>query len=133
VPYNPYLSRKYRAHINVEVCASVQAVKYIHKYIYKGGDRATLRVDQADNDEISQYLHGRYVGPSEALWWLFEYPVHEEYPPVIHLPIHLPSQQPVYFDSDISSQELPGCIRVHKLTAYRGGTQTRLLAARAHK
>ena len=56
VPYNPYLSRRYRAHINVEVCASVQAVKYIHKYIYKGGDRATLRVDQVDNDEISQYL-----------------------------------------------------------------------------
>jgi hypothetical protein len=63
-------------------------------------------VDQADNDEISQYLHGRYVGPSEALWRLFEYPVHEEYPPVIHLPVYLPSQQPVYFNSDISSQEL---------------------------
>ena len=56
VPYNPYLSRKYRAHINVEVYASVRAVKYIHKYIYKGGDRATVRVEQADNDEISQYL-----------------------------------------------------------------------------
>ena len=73
VPYNSDLSRKYRAHINVEVCASVQAVKYIHKYIYKGGDRPTLRVDQADNDEISQYLHSRCIGPSEALWRLFEY------------------------------------------------------------
>ena len=42
VPYNPYLSCKYEAHINVEVCATVKAVKYIHKYIYKGIDRATV-------------------------------------------------------------------------------------------
>ena len=66
VPYSPYLSRKYRAHVNVEVCASVRAVKYIHKYIYKGNDRTTVRVDGGD-DEISQYLQGRYVGPSEAV------------------------------------------------------------------
>ena len=65
VPYNPYLSRKYRAHINVEVCASVRAVKYIHKYIYKGNDRTTVELGQ--NDEITQYLHGRYIGPSEAV------------------------------------------------------------------
>jgi len=34
VPYNPYLRRCYQPNINVEVCASVQAIKYIHKYIY---------------------------------------------------------------------------------------------------
>jgi len=36
VPHNPYLFAKYNCHINVEVCASVKAIKYIHKYIYKG-------------------------------------------------------------------------------------------------
>ena len=38
VPYSPYLSAKYGCHINVEVCASVESVKFIHKYIYKGHD-----------------------------------------------------------------------------------------------
>lgn len=52
VPYNPYLTRKYNAHINVEVCASLMAVKYIHKYIYKGDDRTTLQL-QNDPDEIA--------------------------------------------------------------------------------
>ena len=42
VPHNPYLSRKYNAHINVEVYPSVRTVKYIHKYIYKGTDTALL-------------------------------------------------------------------------------------------
>ena len=36
VPYNKGLLLKYNAHINVEVCTSVQCVKYIYKYIYKG-------------------------------------------------------------------------------------------------
>jgi hypothetical protein len=29
--------------------------------------------------------------------------MHEEYPPVIQLAVHLPGQQPVYFDLDIST------------------------------
>jgi hypothetical protein len=45
IPYNPYLSTKYDCHINVEICSSVMVVKYIHKYIYKGPDQATLQVD----------------------------------------------------------------------------------------
>src|SRR6201999_1334382 len=31
VPYCPYFSLKYNAHINCEVCFSIKAVKYIHK------------------------------------------------------------------------------------------------------
>ena len=106
VPYNPYLSWKYRAHINVEVCASIHAVKYIHKYIYKGSDRATLQVAMEDADEIKRYLQGRYIGPTEAVWRLFEFAMHEETPPVIHLAIHLPGEQSVYFPEDANSEEI---------------------------
>ena len=42
VPYNPYLLTKYDCHINVEICNSVSSVKYLHKYIYKGHDRARI-------------------------------------------------------------------------------------------
>ncbi|GBM51868.1 hypothetical protein AVEN_239962-1 [Araneus ventricosus] len=40
VPYNPWLLKKFNAHINVEVCASVKSVKYLYKYVYKGRDAA---------------------------------------------------------------------------------------------
>ncbi len=75
VLYNPYLLQKYRSHINVEVCASVQAIKYIHKYVYKGTDRTTVAVT-ATNDEITRYVHARYVSPCEAIWRLFEFSIH---------------------------------------------------------
>ncbi len=36
--YNSYLTRKYSAHINVEICESIQIIKYVHKYMYKEED-----------------------------------------------------------------------------------------------
>jgi hypothetical protein len=37
---------KYDAHINVEVCNNIRAVKYLFKYIYKGHDRATVEISR---------------------------------------------------------------------------------------
>ena len=49
VYHSPYLTSRY---INVEICASIHAIKYISKYIYKGPDRTTLRLDSND-DEVN--------------------------------------------------------------------------------
>ena len=38
VPYNPYLLTKFNFHINVEICSTIKAIKYLYKYIYKGHD-----------------------------------------------------------------------------------------------
>ena len=105
VPYNPYLSGKYKAHINVEVCGSVQAIKYINKYIYKGPDRTTVELGQ-ENDEIKKYLSGRYISPVEAVWRISEFPMHEEDPTVYQLPVHLPGQQAVYFKPNSTREEI---------------------------
>jgi hypothetical protein len=118
VPYNPFLCRKYNAHINVEICASVRMVKYIHKYIYKGTDRSTVRISglpmgeapthqvAAENDKIAQHLQGHYIGPCEAMWRLFEFPVHEEFPNVVQLAVHLPGMEPIYFAADVNPDEI---------------------------
>ncbi len=76
VPHNVYLLTKYDAHINVEVCNNIRAVKYLFKYVYKGHDRATVEIShQSDNategnvvdtDEIKKYLDRRYVSASEV-------------------------------------------------------------------
>ena len=109
VPYNPYLTRKYNAHINVEICAIVKAVKYIHKYIYKGSDKATVEIrGQNGLNEVEMHLQARYVSPAEAIVQLFEFPVHEEFPPVTRLPVHLEGQQPVYFGDNATADQLAG-------------------------
>ncbi|GJE95688.1 ATP-dependent DNA helicase [Phanerochaete sordida] len=97
VPYSPYLSAKYDCHINVECAFSVGSVKYIHKYIFKGHDCATMEI-HAQNDEIKQFLEGRYIGPSEAAWRIFHFALHREYPNVVRLQVHLPGQHMVVFD-----------------------------------
>lgn len=97
VPHSPVLSRCFSAHINVEYCHSVKAIKYITKYVNKGNDRATFTV-QNDCNEIEKYINGRYLSTSEAFWRIFELPIHERYPAVIHLAVHLENGQRVYFN-----------------------------------
>lgn len=73
VPYNPYLSARYECHINVEVCTSILAVKYLFKYVYKGHDRANVALCPAgtDIDEVQAYEDARYVASSEGRFcWL---------------------------------------------------------------
>ncbi len=92
VPHNVYLSIKYDAHINVEVCNNIRAVKYLFKYVYKGHDRVTIEISrQSDNaternvvetDEIKKYLDCRYVSASEAAWRIFKFHMHEQFPTV---------------------------------------------------
>lgn len=69
VSHNLYLTAKYNAHINVEICNQVNYVKYIYKYIYKGHDRA--QADLGNNDlqnEVKNFLDARYVSAAEACW-----------------------------------------------------------------
>ncbi|XP_074265962.1 uncharacterized protein LOC141588417 [Silene latifolia] len=43
VPYNPYLLAMFDCQLNVEVCSSINAVKYLYKYVYKGESYSMLR------------------------------------------------------------------------------------------
>ena len=94
VPYNKILVGKLACHINVEICTSIKAVKYLYKYTYKGPDRACL---EKEVDEITEYLDTRYVTAPEACWRLFEYPMHEKSHVVERLPVHLEKEQQVVF------------------------------------
>jgi hypothetical protein len=119
VPYNPYLLKRYNAHINVEVCTTVSAIKYIHKYIYKGQDLATVRIED-DHDEIDMHIQARYLGPTQAAWQIFGYPVHEEKPSITVLPVHEPGKQPVAWPEGATDEEIREAMESSrsKLMAY---------------
>ena len=100
VAYPPLLLR-YETHCNVEVFSTLHAVKYLHKYIHKGGDRAMTALENPRTvvesldahpdvpavnpdgppqppaeDEIRRYLEGRYISTGEAVWRALEFETH---------------------------------------------------------
>src|SRR6266542_2254871 len=113
VPYNIKLVEKYNAHINIEICNSLLAIKYLYKYIYKGHDRATVtfsqHINRANNqiistnetfDKIKMYLDARYVSSSESIWRIFHYKMHRCTPKVQRLAVHLPNHQMITFSEE---------------------------------
>jgi hypothetical protein len=62
VPHNPWLLLKYEAHINTEVCGSINNVKYLYKYITKGPDMASVGIESGDKqgeNEITNFVSSR--------------------------------------------------------------------------
>ena len=118
IPYSLYLTVKYYIYINVKIYASIKAVKYIYKYIYKGSDRIILQL--IDGDEVNKYLQGRYISPSKAIWRLFKFPVYKEFLFIIQLAVHLLGKQPIYFQPDQFVKEIQQCFKLSysTLTAF---------------
>ena len=90
VPYSPYLSLKYKAHLNVEICVSYGSVKYLYKYVYKGPDMVAYSVlpEAQKEDEILKYQAARFITPPEAMWRIFGFPISSIFPTVERLSIH---------------------------------------------
>lgn len=107
VPYSPILSKAFQAHINVEFCSSIKSIKYICKYIYKGSDLAMFGVtnDNMDIDEIKLYQLGRYISSNEAIWKIYGFNIHERYPAVIHLSVHLENGQRIYYTEENAKEK----------------------------
>ena len=117
------MSLKYNCHINLEICTSVKACKYLYKYCFKGHDRCEVEVvvaapagasgapgapAPADRDEIKEYIDCRYVSSCEACWRLFGFELSNIRPHVVRLAVHLPNGQQVYFQESKLLQLLHG-------------------------
>jgi hypothetical protein len=48
VPYNPFLLRQFNCHINVEICSSINSIKYVTKYVTKGTDQAVFELQHME-------------------------------------------------------------------------------------
>ena len=96
-------------HINHELCMSPLAPKYLFKYVTKGEDRAMVRTEVDENEdivknEIDEYVDLRSVGSSEAAWHVFNFNIAKNYPAVYVLRIHLEDEQHVVFDMETTEQ-----------------------------
>lgn len=140
VPYNPYLLLTFNCHINVEICSTIKAIKYLFKYLYKGPNSAligfktnnnTNNLSQSnisseneecitnnyDYDEIEQYLSTRYVCPPEAMYRLLEFKLYDHSHVIYRLAVHLENEQLVYFKQGSENKLLDSNVNT-TLTAW---------------
>lgn len=96
VPYNPVLLRTFGSHINIEMCNSVKCINYICKNVNKGSDQAAFAIEN-QKVEITMHENGRYISSAEAVCRILSFSIHERYPTVFHLAVHLENGQRVYF------------------------------------
>ncbi|VDM67053.1 unnamed protein product [Strongylus vulgaris] len=63
---------------------------------------AAFRLENENNqlDEVMQYRMGRYINSNEAVWRIFNFKIHERYPSVVHLSVHLENGHRVHFVAD---------------------------------
>ena len=128
IRYNRELCLRFCAHINTEICSQSMLIKYLFKYLVKGPDRVRAvlednvyienfgQINYREIDEIKNYINCRYIAPYEAIWRLYEYPMHHGNPFVQRLSILLPSMQN---DTFHSNQRLDNIIRqpgIQKIT-----------------
>lgn len=70
VPYNAYLLAKFDCHINVEICLTIKAVKYLYKYIYKCHDQISFKLAGPDESstikEIDNFQSARWISALES-------------------------------------------------------------------
>ncbi len=85
--------------------------------MYKGADRTTVGFKCHKNnrtgkkqkiliDEVKQYLDCRYISSIEAVYRLLEYPIHDRYPSVQVLHVHLPNRQWVTFGENSTHEQI---------------------------
>ncbi|XP_073266985.1 uncharacterized protein [Populus alba] len=114
VPYNKELLLRYNAHINVEICCQSLLIKYLFKYVSKGADRCRMVMKKDTDDEIQAYLNCRFICPYEAVWRLFQFPIHSRSPAVERLQVHLPLQHHVFFSGNQSLSSVLGRPGINK-------------------
>ena len=90
-----YFFNKYECHINFEYCGSIAGIKYIYNYLHKGLDNNTV---QEITDEISTFIHGRYISGTETAWRLQEFPIGCRSHSVVRLAVHTENQQQIIFE-----------------------------------
>ena len=73
-PYLLVLLKAFKCHINVELCQTIQAIKYLFKYVHKGSDMAVISLQNPDQppdphqyDQIKKYQMPRYMCTGETI------------------------------------------------------------------
>ncbi len=85
---------------------------------YKGHDKALAElVAKNPDDEIQQFLDSRYVSTSEAFWRIFDFKMHDEFPKICKLQLHLPDAEQIMYKENENPVDI---LNKHHCTTLTG-------------
>jgi hypothetical protein len=101
VPFCMRMLKRFHAHLNVEIAASVAIAAYLFKYIFKGADTADISfVRNGELIDTPEWLRVRYLSACEAAWSACGFHRSRITPTVVILPLSLPGQEHIVVDAD---------------------------------
>jgi hypothetical protein len=128
VAYNPYLSLRFNAHINVEWIGSQQCLDYIYKYIMKGSELAYVRLKSRGREtgvvEFDEWQGAKacYRSAQEAVDRIYSHTQIYKSHTVRCLYVHQPADAVVVFNEGYEADALGQAAFNHEkqstLTAY---------------
>jgi hypothetical protein len=129
VSHNPYLSKRYNCHINVQISTSIKSFKYVFKYVYKGPDQAeveTILTDKdgkkiggtLDHDEVQTFVLARYLSSCEAVSRIMGACLQMVSHLIVRLAVHLPLQHRVKFVEGQEEEALAKDLHSTTLTSF---------------
>lgn len=77
-------------------------------YLSEGDDMCHMYVQRENQDEIKTNLNSHFICPCEAVWRLWQFPIHSRTPAVDCLQVRLPLHQNIVFPDH---QRLPSVLR----------------------
>ncbi|GBN05138.1 hypothetical protein AVEN_123241-1 [Araneus ventricosus] len=99
-----------------------RCVKYLYKYVYKGHDAASVKIQKEgalDHDEILSFVEGGYVSALEAMCRLNEFKLSHKSHTVVRLAVHLPQQQSIVYQEGQEAQAIErAALRKTTLTSW---------------
>jgi len=106
VPYNPRLTKEFKAHINVERTQGGGAVAYLMKYAFKPPKPTEVRIqsqtelspseansEATNQNDIREYMRARRIGSVEAAWRLLEFRNVAVIPKIEKYAVYLPGER----------------------------------------
>ncbi|KAL3096906.1 hypothetical protein niasHT_028962 [Heterodera trifolii] len=112
VPFNAFLTSKYKAHINTEFVAGEGCTKYLCKYVMKGADMAFIQVEggpdvrhKVDYDEFHQIRLARYITSMEAILSLWGTKLVGRSHEVDELDVHGPSGHRIAIEQGFEDED----------------------------
>ncbi|KAJ1519104.1 hypothetical protein ONE63_011345 [Megalurothrips usitatus] len=130
---NAALLLRYDAHIDLEISSTRRVIKYLFKYMTKGGSHQNMRVVplHEQQDEPDEYARRRMIGASDACWRLLDFHLTVSEPSVTMLPVHLEGQHSVVFKPGREEDAIESSSSL--LLLYFNGPQNRVFDALAYQ